>query len=212
MTAIEIVDAITDRLGPAITLRSFIHLGTPRRITEELRTWPGGNLVDPTIIQLRPGESGKEIFFVHPASGSVFCYHKLAKHTAFPGPAYALAYPFEELDPPDTVPAMAEYHIGAMRQISPHGPYRLAGYSLGGNLALEMAYQLERAGERVTDITIIDAAPLEAYPPRATEADYLRSAPLTLAFFLGLPIALGDGADRRRGVGIVAPAHLVSAY
>jgi thioesterase domain-containing protein len=44
-----------------------------------------------------------------------------------------------------------------MRTIQPHGPYRLAGWSLGGVLAYEMATQLTAQGETVDYLAIFDA-------------------------------------------------------
>ena len=44
---------------------------------------------------------------------------------------------------------LARIEIESIRSIQPIGPYRLAGYSFGGLLALEMAQQLRRAGEKV---------------------------------------------------------------
>ena len=191
ITAVEIVDAIADQLGPVLGLGRFINLGTPGRIAEEIRTWPAGNLVDPVLMRLREGTPGREVFFLYPASGTSFCYHKLMQHTRFTQPAYAVSYPFEEESPPETLEEMAARCISEIRGIAPQGPYRLAGYSLGGNLAVEAAHQLEQAGETVTDIVMIDGIPLEAYPRHFSEADYLRAAPITLAYFLGLPLPKG---------------------
>lgn len=42
-------------------------------------------------------------------------------------------------------------------QIQPHGPYTLFGYSLGGNLAFEIAKELENRGQRVGDVVILDS-------------------------------------------------------
>ncbi|TMS64801.1 thioesterase domain-containing protein, partial [Pseudoalteromonas sp. S1941] len=42
-------------------------------------------------------------------------------------------------------------------QIQPHGPYTLFGYSLGGNLAFEIAKELESRGQRVGDVVILDS-------------------------------------------------------
>ncbi|RSM61930.1 hypothetical protein DMH04_53530 [Kibdelosporangium aridum] len=188
MTAMEIVDTISQRLGAVISLSRFLKLGTPRRVTGEIRTWPGGNLVDPTIVRLRDGTPGQEIFFIYPVNGTVFCYHKMAPLFTFGKPVYAVSYPFNEPDPPRTVPEMAARCIADIRSVAPHGPYRLAGYSMGGNLAVEMAAQLADEGERVTDIVMIDAVPAEAYPPQPVPVDYRRAACVTMSYFLGLPV------------------------
>jgi thioesterase domain-containing protein len=45
----------------------------------------------------------------------------------------------------------------AMRQIQPHGPYALIGESLGGKLAYEIARVLEKEGERIALLALLDA-------------------------------------------------------
>jgi enterobactin synthetase component F len=58
-----------------------------------------------------------------------------------------------------SIPELASQHIESMRAIQAHGPYRLAGYSLGGMIAYEMAQQLRRSGESVDILFLLD--PLE---------------------------------------------------
>jgi thioesterase domain-containing protein len=58
---------------------------------------------------------------------------------------------------------MAERYLSAIRQVQPEGPYQLAGWSFGGTLALEMAQQLQKAGEAVALLAVIDT---RLYPSR----------------------------------------------
>src|SRR6185436_2978377 len=43
-----------------------------------------------------------------------------------------------------------------IRQVQPEGPYQLAGWSFGGTIALEMAQQLQKGGESVAFLGVID--------------------------------------------------------
>jgi phthiocerol/phenolphthiocerol synthesis type-I polyketide synthase C len=45
----------------------------------------------------------------------------------------------------------------AIRSVQPHGPYRLAGHSLGGIYAHALALRLEAAGERVSLLAMLDS-------------------------------------------------------
>ena len=55
-----------------------------------------------------------------------------------------------------SVEELARVQIDGIRSIQPHGPYRLAGYSFGGLLALEIAHQLRRAGEAIELLFLLD--------------------------------------------------------
>ena len=51
---------------------------------------------------------------------------------------------------------LARTHVEGIRSIQPRGPYRLAGYSFGGLIALEIAQQLRRAGETIELLFLLD--------------------------------------------------------
>lgn len=55
--------------------------------------------------------------------------------------------------------SLAATYVRELRRVRPRGPYRLAGYSLGGLVAFEMAQQLRDAGETVESLLLLDATP-----------------------------------------------------
>jgi thioesterase domain-containing protein len=57
---------------------------------------------------------------------------------------------------------MAAYHIRKMRSIQPRGPYLVGGMCAGGVIAFEIALQLQRQGENVALVAVIDAADVAA--------------------------------------------------
>jgi thioesterase domain-containing protein len=59
--------------------------------------------------------------------------------------------------PARDVPAMAAAYLAAIAQIAPRGPYCLAGWSMGGQIAHEMACQLRQRGEPVGALVLIDS-------------------------------------------------------
>ena len=54
---------------------------------------------------------------------------------------------------------LAEICLDTLRSIQPHGPYRIAGYSLAALVAYEMACRLVDEGEEVQFVGIVDTAP-----------------------------------------------------
>ena len=75
-----------------------------------------------------------------------------------------------------TVERMAEENVAELRSLQPSGPYFIGGYSMGAPIALEMAQQLRRQGERVSMLFVLDPPSLG----RSRNASF-RRAPRTLA-------------------------------
>ena len=53
---------------------------------------------------------------------------------------------------------MAACYLGAVRRVQPEGPYRLAGWSLGGQIAFEMARRLREQGQVVDTLVLFDVS------------------------------------------------------
>lgn len=83
----------------------------------------------------------------------------MAQHLATPHPLYAFAAPGLNSNAPFFfhLEAMAAAYLQDIRQIQPKGPYLLAGYSMGGILAYEIAQQLQSRGEGVALLAMIDS-------------------------------------------------------
>nr|WP_279635930.1 amino acid adenylation domain-containing protein [Kitasatospora cheerisanensis] len=96
-----------------------------------------------------PGDGGDgTVFCFPPAGGHGLVYRQLAAHL----PEYQfLAFNF--LTGADKVARYADL-IESFRE---QGPYTLLGYSLGGNLAFEVAKELERRGHEVPHVLIVDS-------------------------------------------------------
>jgi thioesterase domain-containing protein len=58
--------------------------------------------------------------------------------------------------PHDRIESMAAFYLREMRETQPRGPYLLAGWSLGGLIAMEAARQLAKADESVALLAMFD--------------------------------------------------------
>lgn len=110
-------------------------------------------------VPLSPEGRLPPLFLVHETSGDPLVYSPLARLLPAEQPVYALqALGMHTLDtPPDSLEALASYHIQAIRRIQAHGPYHLAGWSLGGVIAREIAGQLINHGEEIGFLGMIDS-------------------------------------------------------
>ena len=116
------------------------------------------------LVELRPTKArnaGPPLFLLHGMGGSVMILRDLAKRIGGSRAVWGIeAQGMDGLAPAlDSIETMAETYIKAVRKITPHGPYLLAGYSFGGLVAYEMARQLVLAGEEVAMLAMLDTFP-----------------------------------------------------
>lgn len=126
-------------------------------------------------------EAGKPPFFlVAGMFGNVLNLRHLASLVGTDRPFYGLQaaglYGGEE--PHRTFEEMAEAYIAEIKQVQPHGPYTIGGFSGGGITAFEMAHQLTAAGDEVAMLLMLDSLlPVE---PEITVLDRIRVQGLRL--------------------------------
>lgn len=102
---------------------------------------------------------GMPLFCVHPVIGLSWCYVGLAQQLPPGTPVFGLqARGLAGPDPlPSSLEAMAEDYVTQLRAVQPSGPYQLLGWSLGGSVAHAMAALLQRDGEEVSLLALIDS-------------------------------------------------------
>ncbi len=105
------------------------------------------------LVPLQPQGSLPPIFFVHSADRNVMGYVNLVRYLGKDQPAYGLRDMGDTARP---LSRIASEHIESIRSVQPHGPYYLVGWCFGGHVASEMALQLERAGETVAFLGLLD--------------------------------------------------------
>ncbi|RCJ23045.1 non-ribosomal peptide synthetase [Nostoc sp. ATCC 43529] len=111
------------------------------------------------LVAIQPHGSKKPLFFVHPVGGNVFCYYELASYFGLDRPFYGLrSLGFDgESKPYTSIEDMASAYISAIRVIQPEGSYLLGGWSMGGVIAFEMATQLQKQGQKVGLLALLDS-------------------------------------------------------
>lgn len=120
------------------------------------------------LIPMKFGASWPPVFIAHGIGGSVMEFFELLKHIQLPHPVYGLqAKGTVGLDAPlETIEDMAQFHLDAVKELQPHGPYIFFGHSLGGLVALEMAQRVLSAGEEVALLVMLDGYPhIRRLPP-----------------------------------------------
>ncbi|MEV0001820.1 amino acid adenylation domain-containing protein [Micromonospora sp. NPDC050980] len=125
------------------------------------------------VVNLRDGDADRRpLWCVHPSGGSVAWYLPLAQALPAGRPVRGLqARGIDGGVDADTMTGLAEDYLRELRAAQPHGPYALLGWSMGANIAQEMAIRLTAAGERVDVLLLLEpAVPDEAGVFTVTEA------------------------------------------
>jgi amino acid adenylation domain-containing protein/FkbM family methyltransferase len=167
-------EAGEESLGePAWRLAESLGYPRPERTAGEGR--PPGRPGFSPLVPLRPQGEGRPLFCVHPVGGNVLCYAELARRLE--RPVYGLqSLGLGEAEPQGSVEAMAATYRAAVVAAQPEGPLALAGWSIGGVIAWEMARQLRQEGREVEIVVLIDSlAPgwLGSLPGLSTETPEL---------------------------------------
>jgi thioesterase domain-containing protein/acyl carrier protein len=153
-----------------------------------------------SLVPIQPKGSKPPLFCIHACGAHVFIYRPLAAYLDGDQPVYGLqAQGIDGTHEPYThIEDMAAHYIKEIRELEPDGPYYLAGDTLGGLIAFEMAQQLTGQGKDVALLAMFDTAcPLSlSFGPRAmSHMRHLRE--------LGLKnyvIAAGASVARRLGL------------
>ncbi|HEU5218362.1 MAG TPA: amino acid adenylation domain-containing protein, partial [Gemmatimonadales bacterium] len=158
LLAARMVDEIERGTGIRLPIARLFTGATIAKIAETLLSRHSGGSLD--VVAVRPGTNGIPFFMVHGdfSGGGFYCRGVAAALGPDQG-VYAIPpYAPNGFDDTTTIEGMAALHLKAIRDIQPHGPYRLGGYCIAGLVAFEMARQLRAAGESVDLLILVDAS------------------------------------------------------
>jgi phthiocerol/phenolphthiocerol synthesis type-I polyketide synthase E len=119
------------------------------------------------LVAIQPNGTRPPFFCMHPHGGNVLVYRGLAKELGDDQPFFGLQS--QGLDgtrkPLSRIEEMAAIYLREIRKAQPRGPYFLGGYCMGGNVAYEVACQLQQVGEEVALLALFDTLNLSTLPP-----------------------------------------------
>jgi thioesterase domain-containing protein/acyl carrier protein len=158
LLAAQLVSQVHQDMGLDLPLRDLFENPTISGVAALIRKIQQGDGVLQAwqpVVSVSATTAGDPVFMVHPVGGAVFCYREIGAEL---NAVYGLQarglesgeHPFHSLE------EMANAYVKGIREKQPKGPYRVAGWSMGGAVALEIARQLEEAGEKVGQVVMLD--------------------------------------------------------
>jgi acetoacetyl-CoA synthetase len=152
--AARLVAKIRTLTGRDLPIESLLYAPT----IEQLALRMGDAVSSSSPVILREGNRERPLFFAHSMSGTVMELWALAREMDCPCVVYGLqGRGLREGEVPSSrLEDMAAGYVEQIRSVQPHGPYALAGFSMGGLIALEIAQQLLQYGEEVELVALLD--------------------------------------------------------
>ncbi len=166
LLAVRLMARIQQQFGQNLPLATLFQRPTVDKLANLLRE-QSDSVSWSSLVAIQSGGKKPPIFAIPGAGGNVIYFYKLAHHLGPQQPFYGLqAVGLDgEVAPYTTIEEMASHYIKEIQTVQPEGPYRLAGHSLGGKVAFEMAQQLQQMGYEVAQLVILDTP-----APEPTEA------------------------------------------
>ncbi|HEY4640151.1 MAG TPA: amino acid adenylation domain-containing protein [Thermoanaerobaculia bacterium] len=195
LLALRLIARIRKELACSLAVAELFHHPT----IEELAAAIGerGQRTSSPLVAIRRGGSRPPLFLVHPVGGGVLCYAALSRHLGDEQPVYGIQSPSlldDAEEQYDNLIDLAARYVELIRGVQPEGPYRLGGWSLGGVIAFEIARQLDRAGDEVSLLALIDSYPPDERLRAVSDADI--AAGFALDLMAQSPAALSMPFDR----------------
>jgi amino acid adenylation domain-containing protein len=161
LLAVRMFALIERRLEVRLPLATLMRSPTIAELAAEVRRERIEQRPWEVLVPLKQSGTRPPLFLIHELRGEVLCYRDLVARLDPEQPAYGLEAVGRDgrAVPITRVEDMARRYLEDVRSVQPHGPYLLAGLCIGGNIAYQMAHQLEREGERVAFVGLIDAHP-----------------------------------------------------
>jgi FkbH-like protein len=160
LQSVKLFAEITRRFGAQLRLTTILESPTVRSLALQVAS---SAVARSGVICLRRG-GDHNLFLVHDGFGETLLYLNLAKEL----PTTMSIYGIEPRRLPGiplahaSIEDMAAYYVSQIRTVQSRGPYLMGGMCAGGVIAYEMAACLQRQGDQVQLVTILDGATPQA--------------------------------------------------
>jgi amino acid adenylation domain-containing protein len=164
LKATLVMSGINRELGVRVPLVELFKTPTIRQLSEYIIGAKGeiSTIGDNQLVLLkRRGGKAKPFFFIHDGSGEVEGYIEFCNRLSGAYDSWGIqAQKIENYAPLNlSIEESARRYIEKMRVVQAHGPYRIAGWSIGGTIGFEMVRRLEEENEDVCFLGLIDTVP-----------------------------------------------------
>ncbi|HEV8638526.1 MAG TPA: beta-ketoacyl synthase N-terminal-like domain-containing protein [Chloroflexota bacterium] len=204
LLAIQLLARLRERFAVELPLEKVVEAPTVAGLAALIdgrRRVPGAAASRSPLVAIQAGGSRRPFFCIHPAGGTVLCYAELARHLGPDQPFFGLQSPGVYGQPElESIEETAASYLPVVRAVQPEGPYRLGGLSYGGNVAFEMARQLQEQGQPVELLALFDSHPPVSYHHASPDdTEFLAAFPWVLGLLSGKELKVAPERLRQLG-------------
>ncbi|MQW75278.1 amino acid adenylation domain-containing protein [Nocardioides sp. dk4132] len=167
LRVLRLLGAVEDAFATTLELRTVFAAPTPAGLAAALArdaAVPGGF---EEVLSLRADRGTRPpLFLLPPAGGLGWCYTGLLRALPVDQGVHVVQAPGLESGRPEPVAdleALARRQLAAIRRVVGDGPFHLAGWSLGGMAAHEVAALARDEGQQVASVLLLDAYPADQW-------------------------------------------------
>jgi thioesterase domain-containing protein len=164
LLALVTIEQVNQRLGWNLDLGDLLRYPSVRELVAN-KALPQAASAERAIVRMRNAGSRTPIIFVHPMTGLVFAYSKLAHHLGDDRACFGIQSPmYMASSVPGSIEGLAEVYADLIADELGEEPFHLVGWSAGGTIALELAKHLSTRGLALGKLVFIDSFLWNALP------------------------------------------------
>ena len=157
LRAVRIMTMVEREMGRSLPISVLFRYATIRQLAllieskdEEMR-WR-------SLVQIKEGHGKLPLFIIHGAGLNILLFNTLARHMDADQPIYGLQarHMNGQGQPLDNLDEIVHEYAQEMLNVLPNGPFALAGFSIGGLIAFELAHYFRRHHKKVAFLGVFD--------------------------------------------------------
>ncbi len=159
ISALQLIAKTNQNLDTNISLNLFLQYPTVAELADRIAQNTKASATSKYLVPIQEEGTNPPLFCIHPAGGQVMVYRHLAASLGGDRPVLGLqsgALNASEQEH-ESIDRMAVEYTQEIRQYQPHGPYYLMGWSMGGVIAVSVAKELEKQGQKVALVGVVDS-------------------------------------------------------